>query len=57
MGKYTKWLPVLMPVLTLVVGAFSGTVQNFWSNHGDVAVIVGSLTTILASFLPQPHKD
>ena len=56
MDNLKKFGPIAVAALGLLTPILSPMIAQFWANHGTAAIIVGSLTTALAAFAPQPHK-
>lgn len=49
-----KYLPSIIAAVVAVVGMFAGPLQASVAAHPTIALILTSLYTILAHFLPSP---
>lgn len=57
MSTFTsKYLPLIVAVLSVLGQSLSSSIQNFWSAHTETATLINTVLVVLALFLPQPHK-
>ncbi len=55
-GNMGKLATPTVAFATTIAAIFHPQIQDFITTHPTLAVIVGGIATIAATFAPQPHK-
>ena len=53
---FTKFWPMLIPVVAVVVDAFSGQITSFLTAHPSISLLVATLVTAIANLTKSPKQ-
>lgn len=53
---YKRFWPMLIPLVTMLIEAFSGQISDFLATHPNISLLVATVTTAIANLVRSPKQ-